>query len=159
LSIGFYATGDELKYSAATWFRQNLSHGLGFSREDRDRKVLRVAFIANLLARNGVVVIVAVVSPSVWRAMKLGDYLGASSRCTLTAQSRNAKDATLKGCTDEHEPANSEVSRESTIRMSVPLQAELIVSTNRQSSDDSTASIESALIDSGLLTVSGIDLY
>jgi adenylylsulfate kinase len=43
--------------------RQNLSHGLGFSREDRDRNVQRIAFVANLLARNGVIVIVAAVSP------------------------------------------------------------------------------------------------
>ena len=35
----------------------------GFSREDRERNVRQIAFVANLLARNGVIVIVAAVSP------------------------------------------------------------------------------------------------
>jgi adenylylsulfate kinase len=43
--------------------RQHLSQELGYSRRDRDLNVLRVAFVAELLARNGVPVIVAVVSP------------------------------------------------------------------------------------------------
>jgi adenylylsulfate kinase len=43
--------------------RMNLSKGLGFSREDRDINVARIAFVAHLLARNGVVVLVAAVSP------------------------------------------------------------------------------------------------
>jgi len=34
--------------------RQHLSTGLGFSREDRDTNVARIAFVAHLLARNGV---------------------------------------------------------------------------------------------------------
>jgi adenylyl-sulfate kinase len=43
--------------------RQNLSERLGFSREDRDAHVLRVASKAAVLARNGVVAIVAMISP------------------------------------------------------------------------------------------------
>src|SRR5690349_19254666 len=43
--------------------RENLSKGLGFSREDRDANVRRIAYVANLLARNGVPTIVAAVSP------------------------------------------------------------------------------------------------
>ena len=43
--------------------RTHLSKGLGFSREDRDTHVGRVAFVAHLLARNGVVVLVAAISP------------------------------------------------------------------------------------------------
>ena len=48
--------GDELRATA-------LSRGLGFSREDRDENVRRVGFVAGLLARNGVVAIVSLVSP------------------------------------------------------------------------------------------------
>jgi adenylyl-sulfate kinase len=40
-----------------------LSSDLRFSREDRDANVRRVGFVAELLARNGVAVIVALVSP------------------------------------------------------------------------------------------------
>ncbi len=43
--------------------RTNLSKGLGFSKEDRDTNILRIGFVANLLARNGVAVITAAISP------------------------------------------------------------------------------------------------
>ena len=43
--------------------RTNLSKGLGFSREDRNVNVLRIGFVANLLTRNGVGVIVSAISP------------------------------------------------------------------------------------------------
>src|SRR5215207_5441112 len=43
--------------------RTNLSKGLGFSREDRDTNILRIGFVAELLTRNGVAVIVSAISP------------------------------------------------------------------------------------------------
>jgi adenylylsulfate kinase len=43
--------------------RTNLSKGLGFSREDRDTNVLRIGFVADLLTRHGVGVIVSAISP------------------------------------------------------------------------------------------------
>ena len=43
--------------------RTHLSKGLSFSREDRDINVARIAFVAHLLARNGVTVLVAAISP------------------------------------------------------------------------------------------------
>ncbi len=43
--------------------RTNLSKGLGFSKEDRDINVRRIAFVADLLSRNGVPVITAAISP------------------------------------------------------------------------------------------------
>ena len=43
--------------------RQNLSLDLGFSREDRDENVRRLAWVADLLSRNGVITFVAAVSP------------------------------------------------------------------------------------------------
>jgi adenylyl-sulfate kinase len=43
--------------------RTNLSAGLTFSKEDRDINVRRIGFVANLLARNGVVAITAAISP------------------------------------------------------------------------------------------------
>jgi len=47
--------GDEL--------RRGLSAGLGFSRADRDIHVRRVGFVAELLARHGVVALVPVIAP------------------------------------------------------------------------------------------------
>lgn len=43
--------------------REFLSAGLGFSREDRHTNVQRIGFVAELLARNGVKVLVPVIAP------------------------------------------------------------------------------------------------
>lgn len=43
--------------------RTHLSKGLGFSREDRETNVRRIAFVSKLLTRHGVAVIVAAISP------------------------------------------------------------------------------------------------
>ena len=43
--------------------RQNLSKGLGFSKEDRDTNILRIGFVAALLTRNGVATICCPISP------------------------------------------------------------------------------------------------
>lgn len=43
--------------------RTYLSKGLGYTREDRDANVRRIGFVARLLARNGVLVITAAISP------------------------------------------------------------------------------------------------
>jgi len=43
--------------------RENLSKGLGFSKEDRDTNIRRIGFVANMLARNGVASITAAISP------------------------------------------------------------------------------------------------
>jgi adenylylsulfate kinase len=43
--------------------RRNLTSGLGYSRRDRDTNVGRIAFVADMLSRNGVIVIVAAISP------------------------------------------------------------------------------------------------
>lgn len=43
--------------------RTHLSKGLGFSREDRDENIRRIGFVADLLARNGVIAMTAAISP------------------------------------------------------------------------------------------------
>jgi adenylylsulfate kinase len=43
--------------------RQHLSGDLGFSQADRDINIRRIGFVANLLTRNGVIVIVAAIAP------------------------------------------------------------------------------------------------
>jgi adenylyl-sulfate kinase len=48
--------------------RENLSKGLGFSKEDRDTNIRRIAFVADLLSRNGTPVITAAISP--YRAIR-----------------------------------------------------------------------------------------
>ena len=48
--------------------RENLSKGLGFSKEDRDINIRRIGFVCELLSRNGVIAIVAAISP--YRAVR-----------------------------------------------------------------------------------------
>src|SRR4029077_13840117 len=57
------ARGERVEVLDGDVVRTNLSKGLGFSREDRDTNIARIAFVADLLARNGVTVIVAAISP------------------------------------------------------------------------------------------------
>ena len=43
--------------------RKNLSKGLGYSKEDRDENIRRIGFVAHLLTRNNIIVLVAAISP------------------------------------------------------------------------------------------------
>lgn len=43
--------------------RRELCKELGFSKQDRDENIRRIGFVANLLTRNGVVVLVSAISP------------------------------------------------------------------------------------------------
>ncbi|YAF94563.1 MAG: adenylyl-sulfate kinase [Nodularia sp. CChRGM 3473] len=43
--------------------RKNLSKGLGFSKEDREENIRRIGFVAHLLTRNNVIVLVSVIAP------------------------------------------------------------------------------------------------
>jgi ATP sulfurylase/adenylyl-sulfate kinase len=59
--------------------RQSLTRDLGFSKEDRDKNIERVTFVAKMLTRNGVVVLTAFISP--YRRMRdnaraeIGDFV------------------------------------------------------------------------------------
>jgi adenylyl-sulfate kinase len=57
------ARGSRLEILDGDVVRENLSRGLGFSKEDRDTNIRRIAFVADLLSRNGVPVITAAISP------------------------------------------------------------------------------------------------
>lgn len=48
--------------------RENLTKGLGFSKEDRDENIRRIGFVSHLLTRNGVIVLVSAISP--YRAIR-----------------------------------------------------------------------------------------
>lgn len=59
--------------------RTNLTKGLGFSKPDRDENIRRIGFVANLLTRHGVIVLVSAISP--YREIreevrgKIGDFV------------------------------------------------------------------------------------
>ena len=59
----FRSAGAKVELLDGDVVRTNLSQGLGFSREDRDTNIRRIGFVADLLSRNGVIVVVAAISP------------------------------------------------------------------------------------------------
>ena len=79
--------GARVELLAGGEFRQNISQGLGFSREDRIANVRRIGYVAKLLARNGIAVITTAVSPDhVARdecRREIGDFLEVYVQCPL----------------------------------------------------------------------------
>src|SRR3954465_10489509 len=57
------ARGSRVEILDGDIVRENLSKGLGFSKEDRDTNIRRIAFVADLLSRNGVGMSAAAISP------------------------------------------------------------------------------------------------
>ena len=108
--------------------RTNLTKGLGFSKEDRDENVRRIGFVSNLLTRNGVIVLVAAISP--YRAIRdevrerIGDFVEVYVSTPvevceerdvkgLYAMARSGKIKQFTGVSDPYEaPLNPEVNCE-----------------------------------------------
>lgn len=67
--------------------RQGLTRDLGFSREDRDKNIERVTFVARLLTRNGVAVLCSFISPYRERRQKsrqeIGEFIEVYVDCPL----------------------------------------------------------------------------
>lgn len=135
--------------------RENLSKGLGFSREDRDTNIRRIGYVAHLLTRNGVVVVVAAISP--YRATRdevrqlIGDFLEVHVRCPLEELVRRdvkglyrralaGEIAHFTGVSDPYEP---------------PLQPDLVVDTDREPPEASVARVIAALQQAGYLDLEG----
>jgi len=57
------AVGTDVEILDGDEIRTYLSAGLGFSRDDRETHVRRIGFVAELLARHGVTVLVPVIAP------------------------------------------------------------------------------------------------
>jgi adenylylsulfate kinase len=122
--------------------RENLSKGLGFSKEDRDTNIRRIAFVANLLSRNGVPVITAAISPyrdirNEARALMDGrfieTYVEASVEVCeerdvkgLYAKARAGEIKEFTGVSDPYEP---------------PENPEIVIDTEQQSPEESAQQI------------------
>src|SRR5215211_3395122 len=132
--------------------RENLSKGLGFSKEDRDTNIRRIAFVANLLSRNGVPVITAAISP--YKAIRdearqmMGDrFIEAYVKVSLEeAERRDVKGLYAKarageikeftGVSDPYEP---------------PEILDLVINTESQSPEQSAQQILAFLEERGLI--------
>lgn len=68
VSTELLARGFKVEVLDGDSVRKNLNSDLGFSQQDRDENVRRIGFVAELLARHGVIVLVAAISP--YRAVR-----------------------------------------------------------------------------------------
>ncbi|WP_286186343.1 adenylyl-sulfate kinase [Geitlerinema sp. P-1104] len=99
--------------------RQNLTKGLGFSKEDRDENIRRIGFVSHLLTRNGVIVLVSAISP--YRAVReevkarIGDFVEVFVNAPLAVceerdvkglykKARSGEIANFTGVSDPYEP-------------------------------------------------------
>lgn len=55
--------GDAVELLDGDLIRSQIGRNLGFSRQDREENLRRIAFVADLLARNGIHVVIAAISP------------------------------------------------------------------------------------------------
>ena len=87
LAAELRARGLKIEVLDGDIIRTNLSQGLGFSREDRIINVKRIGFVCELLSRNGVVAIAAVIAPyreaRDYNRVKIGDYVEVFCKCPL----------------------------------------------------------------------------
>ncbi|MFQ6051855.1 MAG: adenylyl-sulfate kinase [Candidatus Hydrothermarchaeota archaeon] len=131
--------------------RKKLSPDLGFSKRDREIHAKRVAYVSKLLARNGVAVIVALISP--YRKFRenarkeIGDFIEVYVKCSLeTCMKRDPKGIfkkalrgeinNLTGVQDPYEE---------------PLNPEVTVNTEVETPEESTMKIIEKLKDLGYL--------
>ncbi len=131
--------------------RQYLTKGLGFTKEDRDENIRRIGFVAHLLTRNGVIVLVAAISPyretreEVRR--KIGDFIEVYVNAPLeVCEERDVKGLYKKarageiknftGVDDPYEP---------------PLNPEVECRTDLESVDESVAKVLKKLEELGYL--------
>ena len=135
--------------------RMHLSKGLGFTKEDRDINVRRIGFVARLLARHGVFVITAAISPyadtrNEMRRLAEGDGI-AFIEVFVRAQLQSLVERDVKGLykralageiphftgvSDPYEP---------------PTDPEVVVQTDVESVDASVDTILKALVGRGIL--------
>lgn len=131
--------------------REHLSKGLGFSKEDRDTNVRRIAYVASLLTRNGVIVITAAISPyretRNWARQWIGNFVEVYVDCPievcakrdvkgLYARAYAGEIPQFTGVSDPYEP---------------PLNPEITVYTHRETPSESAMKVLHGLEASGVL--------
>ena len=125
--------------------RKNLSKGLGFSKEDRDTNIRRMGYVSSLLARNGVAVIAAAISPyrevrdEVRNSIAINgvEFIEVFTKCSIDVLIerdvkglyRKALTGELQGFTGVSDPYEE------------PLDPEVVVETDRETVQESAARI------------------
>lgn len=145
------ASGQKVEVLDGDVVRTHLSKGLGFSREDRDTNIKRIAFVCGLLTRNDVICISAAISPyretRQWARDHIGDFVEVYVKCPLeVCRQRDVKglyklvdEGKIKGFTGVDDPYEE------------PEHPELIVETDRETVEESVGRIFARLEDLGYL--------
>ena len=151
------ARGHKVEVLDGDVVRTHLSKGLGFSREDRDTNIKRIAFVCNLLTRNGVVCISAAISPyreaREWARNEIGNFVEVYVRCPLdVCRQRDVKglyklvdEGKLKGFTGVDDPYEE------------PENPELVIETDKETVEESVARIFAKLEELGYLEKEGAE--
>jgi adenylylsulfate kinase len=131
--------------------RTHLSKGLGFSREDRDTNIKRIAFVCSLLTRNGAACISAAIAPyreaRDWARNEIGNFVEVYVKCPLeVCRERDVKglyklvdEGKIKNFTGIDDPYEE------------PLNPELVVETDKETVDESVNRILAKLVELGYL--------
>src|SRR5579871_3201570 len=131
--------------------RTHLSKGLGFSREDRDTNIKRIAFVCGLLTRNGVICISAAIAPyreaREWARQEIGNFVEVYVKCPIdVCRQRDVKglyklvdEGKIKGFTGVDDPYEE------------PENPELVVETDKETIEESVARIFAKLVELGYL--------
>jgi adenylylsulfate kinase len=131
--------------------RTHLSKGLGFSREDRDTNIKRIAFVCSLLTRNGVICISAAIAPyreaRAWARKEIGNFVEVYVKCPIdVCRQRDVKglyklvdEGKIKGFTGVDDPYEE------------PDHPELVVETDKETVEQSVNRIFAKLEELGYL--------
>ena len=131
--------------------RTHLSKGLGFSREDRNTNIQRIAFVCSLLTRNGVICIAAAISPyreaREWARKEIVNFVEVYIKCPLeVCRKRDVKglykladEGKLTGFTGVDDPYEE------------PEHPELVIETDKETIEESVARIFAKLVELGYL--------
>src|SRR5258708_9797125 len=141
------ASGQKVEVLDGDVVRTHLSKGLGFSREDRDTNIKRIAFVCGLLTRNDVICISAAISPyretRQWARDHIGDFVEVYVKCPIeVCLQRDVKglykcvdDGNIKGFTGVDDPYEE------------PAPPELIVETDKETVEESVERLFASLED------------
>jgi adenylylsulfate kinase len=146
------ARGSRLEILDGDIVRENLSKGLGFSKEDRDTNIRRIAFVADLLSRNGVPVITAAISP--YRELRdeareiMGErfieaYVSASVEVCAARDVKGLYEKAFAGEIKEFTGVSDPYE--------APLNPELVLDTENESPEESAEKIIAYLDEKGLI--------
>jgi len=131
--------------------RTHLSKGLGFSREDRDTNIKRIAFVCGLLTRHGVICISAAIAPyreaREWARQEIGNFVEIYVKCPLSVcRERDVKglyklvdEGKIKNFTGIDDPYEE------------PEHADLVIETDQEPVEESVARIFAKLEELGYL--------